>query len=436
MALVIAISSVIATGCVVFGVKKQQKRLAKVPRIMGTIQVEPPSDGPLVVVLGRRRGESEVCQEDLELVDHFARERPGPFVFGVKPGTYLIGAFHDKSADLHYDPDEPVLRLCGGIEVQLDVGETESGIDLVIPADNLIEGGARIDILGLVEARTAREQDVVTFHQLLVYGEVVPLSDACFDPANGRKGLWKSSDFIVDVRPGIYFIEDYVAEKIPVLFVHGVGGSPREFEYLSEHMDRETFQTWFFFYPSGLPLERIAASLVQMVVELRLRHRFSELIVVAHSMGGLVSRSFLLQHAEAAVDLYIPLFVSISSPFGGMASAEKGVGRSPITLPASFTDVATNSEFLANLFYLDPETREEPRPLPEGVGHHMLFGFQRKSASLGESSDKVVSVASQLAPEAQKQAASIFGIDADHTAILRAPETSERLNAILAEAHR
>jgi pimeloyl-ACP methyl ester carboxylesterase len=307
------------------------------------------------------------------------------------------------------------------------------GIRLVIPADSLFGGFSALSIIELEKVQQKRDQELVTFRQLLVYGDVVPLSDSRFDSENANKGLWEPADFLMELlRPGVYFTEEYDPKRTPVLFVHGIGGSPREFEYLVDQMDRDSFQPWFFYYPSGLELEGLAAQLVATLTELRLRHRFDELVVVAHSMGGLVSRSFLLQQEAASPHRYIPLFVSISSPFGGMASAQSAE-NSPVMLPDSILDIATGSIFLANLFYLDSETRQHLRPLPEGVVHHMIFGFRRQSSRLGESSDKTVTVASQLRPEAQAQASSIFGIDADHTGILRAPETAAHLNGLLAE---
>ncbi|MBT8045085.1 MAG: hypothetical protein KJO79_09055, partial [Verrucomicrobiae bacterium] len=53
------------------------------------------------------------------------------------------------------------------------------------------------------------------------------------------------------------------------------------------------------------------------------------------------------------------------------------------------------------------------------VQHHILFGFRGKgSYSLPKSNDGTVSVASQLKPEAQLDAAKIYGFDEDHVSIL------------------
>jgi pimeloyl-ACP methyl ester carboxylesterase len=58
-------------------------------------------------------------------------------------------------------------------------------------------------------------------------------------------------------------------------------------------MDRTKYQPWLFYYPSGLQIPTLGNGLLGMLNELWLEHRFHELHIVAHSMGGLVTRSFL-----------------------------------------------------------------------------------------------------------------------------------------------
>ena len=56
------------------------------------------------------------------------------------------------------------------------------------------------------------------------------LSDPRFDRDNGRMGLWEPFDFLLEVGAGVYMLEPYDPSRTPVVFVHGMGGSPREFE--------------------------------------------------------------------------------------------------------------------------------------------------------------------------------------------------------------
>jgi hypothetical protein len=64
-------------------------------------------------------------------------------------------------------------------------------------------------------------------------------------------------------------------------------------------------------------------------------------------MGGLITRSFVKKYQEQFLEdlKTIGLVMTINSPMGGMASAAKGVKRSPIVVP-SWRDVAAGSTFL------------------------------------------------------------------------------------------
>jgi hypothetical protein len=108
------------------------------------------------------------------------------------------------------------------------------------------------------------------------------------------------------------------------------------------------------------------------------------------------------------------------------------VDRAPAVVP-SWIDVAPGSEFLSQIFYGDPDASRRV-VLPRHVAYHLLFGFRRASASFGPSGDGTVTLASELRPEAQEEARSQFGFDADHTGILRSPEVAARLGSILAAA--
>jgi hypothetical protein len=62
----------------------------------------------------------------------------------------------------------------------------------------------------------------------------------------------------------------------------------------------------------------------------------------------------------------------------------------------------------------------------------MLFGF-RMSGRRRLADDGTVSVASQVRPEAQEQAATMRALDQGHVEILHSPEARERLNFLLAQ---
>jgi pimeloyl-ACP methyl ester carboxylesterase len=275
--------------------------------------------------------------------------------------------------------------------------------------------------------RTHDEQITTRFSAVTAAGEVTTLSDPRFGAENVRAGMRAPYDFILNVGPGVYFLEKYDPSRIPVLFVHGIDGSPDNFRYLIERLDRRRFQAWVYYYPSGARLGLIADHLAQTVLQVEKLYRVTTLIVIAHSMGGLVARSFLLQHEPDR--LHIPLFISLSTPWSGSSAAQIGLDLLPAAV-RSWHDIAPASDYLHSLFYTQAAAR---RSLPERTQHQLLFSFKKGSGSFGESSDQVVTVASELRAEAQDEAAGVYGFDDTHMGILEDPQVSARVNKLLDE---
>ena len=209
-----------------------------------------------------------------------------------------------------------------------------------------------------------------------------------------------------------------------MLFVHGISGTPRDFQHLIAALDHDRFQPWVFYYPSGAGLDALAQLLEQLFVRLRLEYRFKEAVVVAHSMGGLVTRAFLLRDYEGNQADVVHTYVTISSPLGGMKSAADGVANSPVVV-RSWYGLVPGSPFLDGLFYKNSE-KTERRKLPESMAYHLFFGIVGKG-----STDNVVSINSQLRYEAQEEARSMRAFTETHTSILESPAVAARLNEIL-----
>ena len=421
----------LAPGCALLGVRKQRAAVEQFARIRGTVRVEPPEDSVLVVVLVRPLPDPAPGDPSAptipDIIDHYVLERPGAFAFAVAPGTYRLAAFADRQHNLVYDPGEPA--LIGQVSFQVAAGDMRDGFELVIPPDATLD--QTLDIRAL-QARTPRDQENFSLGRFSVRGEVVDLADSKFGEANGSMGMWRFVDFIFEVGPGVYFLEEYDPEKTPVLFVHGISGYPQQFEELIAGLDREHFQPWFYFYPSGFRLDGIAGHLSSLVGELQTRLGFDEFAVVAHSMGGLVSRAFIQKHYEQTGRDDIPLFVAISSPWGGSEGAEN-IGRAPKGIVVlSWLDMNPSSDFLRGLFHRPPDYAQ-PRPLPDDTAFHMIFGFNRRSRSWGPSGDRVLSIRSMARPEAVQAARSILPLDSTHVGILKSETAIERVNDLLAE---
>ncbi|MBL8797464.1 MAG: alpha/beta fold hydrolase, partial [Planctomycetia bacterium] len=117
------------------------------------------------------------------------------------------------------------------------------------------------------------------------------------------------ADFLGFLRPdkvaakaGIYMLEPYQRGKIPVLMVHGLLSSPLTWAPMFNDLRadpelRERYQFWFYLYPTGPGYLQAAADLRHDLRALRqeLDPRGTDLaldhlVLVGHSMGGLVSR--------------------------------------------------------------------------------------------------------------------------------------------------
>lgn len=426
IALVLA-AALIFSGCMLVRARKDQQQFAVLGRIDGNVETEHASEKLLIVILFPASALGASTLDELEIADHFVRERSGRYTFTVKPGSYVLYAFEDVNADGNYDPDEPLL---GGSErkpFDVAAGQTRT-FDLVIPtlgrAEKRVDGP--IDIAG-IQARSLQGQAWMSIGQLLTKGAVADLSDERFGPASGPLGLWEPLNAVIQVGGGIFFTEPYDPNRIPVLFVHGISGYPQEFRELIDSLDRDTYQAWFFFYPSGIRLQKTAEWGAETMRSLQIRLGFNEFAVIAHSMGGLVARSLILQHADLSERDDASLLLTISTPWGGQQSAEAGVKRSPVILQ-SWIDMAPSSDFLKNLFWRedDPNT---PRTLSDETAFHMLWGY----GGPDNNTDGVVSIASQQRAEAQAEASSNRSFAEDHTGILRSDDVKARVNAMLAK---
>jgi pimeloyl-ACP methyl ester carboxylesterase len=426
----------LVSGCTtlrdVMGFKKQLERVQKYGRIDGTVQTEHPNEGPLVVVLMRETPEGP---DAFVAVDTYVRVRPGSFAIPVTPGTYKIGAYEDRNRNGKYDPDESVARPLIAEPLTVESGAIATR-DIVIPTDGRVPGLTEsIDVFGLV-ARTPEDQRDFSLWAWTIRGEVCEdLDDEQFGSSAGTRGLWRIDDFMNEGVMGIYFMEPYDPNRIPVLFVHGISGYPQQFSSLIETLDRERFQAWFYFYPSGFnlgfpPDTGISGHLSSLIERLQARLGFDEMAVVAHSMGGLVARGAILRYYDRTQRDDIRLLVSISTPWGGDVRGTRA-SEAPIELPLSFRDMSPESDYQWWIFYADPG-KKTAKHLPPQTEFHMLFGF-RKNSSSDVSDDGTVAMTSSLRVEAQAQALTQHGYDDDHAGILHNDDAIDRVHWLLSE---
>jgi len=402
-------------------VKEQQARIDALCEISGSVSVERQAAVPVVVGL-LRRTPSEAGSPPWRLVDHFVLEEPGAWEFYAGPGQYAVVAFQDLSQDLKLHPDEPYLGVDVKRSFECASGTRYSEIVLAIPSSGRASLGETVDISKL-QAHSIDDQFTVSLSQVMAVGGLVDLADARFSSSIAEDGLWRPFDFLLKRQGGLYFLQPYDGALIPVLFVHGINGSPADFRFLIENLDRKRFQPWVYYYPSGAHLPTVADHLAQSVRKLQLQYGFDSFIVVAHSMGGLVSRGFIQRYRQGG-RAEIPLFVSIATPWDGHKAAATGVKRAPAVVRV-WVDMSPGSEYLQSIFSGDL-----------GVPHYLFFTFRNDGMTFGEASDGTVSLASQLRAEAQKQAARVEGFNETHMSVLESKEMSVRLNTLLGSAAR
>ena len=114
---------------------------------------------------------------------------------------------------------------------------------------------------------------------------------------------------------GFYMLEPFDPKKIPVVMVHGLWSSPvtwmKMFNDLNSNVWlRENYQFWFYMYPTGQPFWITAAEMRRDLKQLKLdvgaqpeSSAMQEMVLIGHSMGGLVSRMQTVDSGEAFWEL-------------------------------------------------------------------------------------------------------------------------------------
>ena len=250
------------------------------------------------------------------------------------------------------------------------------------------------------------------------------LDDEFFDPKYGTTGLYNPSELIARTQGFFFGLEDYNDEKTMVLFVHGISGTPRDWKYITDGLDRSRFQPFFFYYPSGLPLDKLGTLLAQLIetIDKTSKNGGPKIVLAAHSMGGLVALSAINKLSAEGFPSSLTLFCSFSTPYGGDASARKWIDNAPVVVPA-WRDIGAPSSFLNDL---------TSRPFPKQLPFYLFFSYNDTSKfKLGESSDGSVTLRSQLVPTVQTSATKVIGFNETHVGILNSEATRDSFLRLL-----
>ena len=382
----------------------EQKKMVKID---GKVTAQTTARAPIMVFL--------LTDDPLQptLLNYKVLAAPGKFTFTVDPGRYRIFAFEDLDRDQRHQDNEKI-----GCSGQIDANQ--SGTQL--PEITILITGKTDAYLRRIVDETKSKGKVELVNNKRYVGRIVSLDDPFFANKFVSMGLWQPIKFIKEVPLGVFFMEEFKAEKVPVLFIHGINGSPRFFREIIAGLDREKFQPWLAYYPSGSSIDLVADYLYGILEDLHARYNFKPLEIVAHSMGGLTTLALINRYRESGSHFKIDRIITVSTPFSGHHAAAMGLKYAPAVIPV-WRDVVPESEFIKNLFQ---------KPLPDNLPHYLLFSFEGKSRFSKGNSDGVVTIASELRPEAQAGATMVRGFADNHTAILKDSQAILLINQILA----
>lgn len=291
---------------------------------------------------------------------------------------------------------------------------------------------------------------------------------------------------------GLYMLEPYDPNKIPVLMVHGLWSNPLTWMDIFNDLRsfpeiRDRYQFWFYLYPTGQPFWISAAQLRDDLARARRlldpEHEtaaLDQMVLVGHSMGGLVSRLqtidsrddfwSLVSHrplselkatpqdrTELARTLYfranpsIRCVITIGTPHRGSQFANqytRWLGRKLITLP-DFVGRLTNrvtrenpgffddTQLLTTTTSIDSLAPDSPilpailnAPRPPWVKLHNIVGLVPKEGIVGRlsaGSDGIVSYESAHLENADSETI----VEADHLTVHQQPRSVLTVRNIL-----
>jgi pimeloyl-ACP methyl ester carboxylesterase len=239
--------------------------------------------------------------------------------------------------------------------------------------------------------------------QISNIGLIKNIDDPMFIDKNVSLGMWKPLDFMNDIGGGVFMTEPYNENKIPILFIHGILGSPTNFRVLIESIDLSKYKPWVFFYASALPLGGVSDHLLYSLKALEMKYKFESIDLISHSAGGLVTRSLILKNYNSGSSCKVNTFITINRPLAGMDSASKGVKYSPIVIP-SWRDISSSSKFIKNL---------HSERLPKSVHYNLIFSHKNN-----KDGDGVVPMKSELLLSSEYEAEEVIGFESGHVDIL------------------
>lgn len=200
-----------------------------------------------------------------------------------------------------------------GLPVVGEISKKKSGDPNTPPA------GHKVALTALVVPAKAGGYEVgladpTVLGKVTVDGVTLPLAmdlEAPIDSArstgprfrDGLRYLVRSDRFRAPSQ--LVFLQPYDPNKIPVVFVHGLLSTPTMWVPVIKQLTavkeiRDRYQFWFFYYPTGQPVPASALQL-RLALDAAVQHHRTKkpIVLVGHSMGGILSRAQVSRVKEA-----------------------------------------------------------------------------------------------------------------------------------------
>ena len=232
-----------------------------------------------------------------------------------------------------------------------------------------------------------------------VQRDIVNLGDARFSLASAATGFRDASSFQKKSGSGLYLVDPYRANKLPVIFIHGVGGAAQDWRNLFPQLDLARVQPLVYQYPTGMSLESATSQLIDFAGVTSKRYRFRDVQVVGLGTGGLIAKAF----AQRSRSVRVTSLVTLGTPWGGLKVPTGKVQRGHVSW-----GLRSNSPFL----------KQSRRPF--SGPHHLLFAYADARA-----------LPSQLDPRVQEAAARVLGFPTDVRGLARSSAAAELVRGAL-----
>ncbi|RPJ35054.1 MAG: hypothetical protein EHM17_04085 [Verrucomicrobiaceae bacterium] len=189
-------------------------------------------------------------------------------------GGALVGV--RKTSPL--EPFSPLVGVAAPVTAVLDFKGNEATLSLIDPTEK-------------TKARVAgRERTLdADFSAALAY---YPQKSELIEGLMGALRVQKHMGIT-----GLYMLQPYDPDRIPLIFVHGLISTPRMWRNVINELEtdpvlRERYQCWVFAYPTGNPPLYSAMRLREELQKVQQRYPGSkDMVLVGHSMGGILSRT-------------------------------------------------------------------------------------------------------------------------------------------------